>query len=271
MQQTVIESLWSDYELICETRPLIHNITNLVVTNFSANALLAIGASPLMAHAPEELEDIIGISNALVINIGTLDNQQINSMMVAAELANKKKIPIVIDPVGAGASTLRTDTALTLLKIANRPIVKGNGGEILALANQQVSSKGVDSLYQPSDAITAAQSLITDLNIAAIAISGPEDVVLDGANCTIHANGSSLMPHITGMGCILAAITGAFSAVSESPYTAARNAVSLVSIAGEMAAKKSQGPGSFLPLFLDQLYTLTQEELASRLNVREVS
>lgn len=250
MQQTVIESLWSDYESICEIRPLIHNITNLVVTNFSANALLALGASPLMSHAPEELEEIVGISNALVINIGTLDSQQINSMMVAVELANRKNIPIVIDPVGAGASALRTDTALSLLQIANRPIVKGNGGEILALANQQMQSKGVDSLYQPFDAIPAAQSLITDFELAAIAISGPEDVVLDAGTCTIHANGSSLMPTITGMGCILAAITAAFSAVSETPYTAARNAVSLVGVAGEIAAMKSQGPGSFCLYFL---------------------
>ncbi|MEH6528113.1 MAG: hydroxyethylthiazole kinase [Sneathiella sp.] len=271
MQQKIIESIWSDYESICENRPLIHNITNLVVTNFSANALLALGASPLMSHAPEELEEIVGISNALVINIGTLDLQQIKSMEIAVEYANRKRIPIVIDPVGAGASALRTNTTLSLLKQANGPIVKGNGGEILALANQQVQSKGVDSLYLPSDAITAAQSLINEFDVSAIAISGPEDVVLDGTNCTIHANGSSLMPNITGMGCILAAITGAFSAVSETPYTAARNAISLVSIAGEMAAMKSQGPGSFLPQFLDQLYAITQEDLMARLNVREVS
>ncbi|USG60059.1 hydroxyethylthiazole kinase [Sneathiella marina] len=271
MQQSIIESIWSDYEMICESRPLVHNITNLVVTNFSANALLALGASPLMSHAPEELEEIIGISNALVINIGTLDIQQIDSMKLAVGFANEKKIPIVIDPVGAGASALRTETALALIKNAHRSIVKGNGGEILALANQQIQSKGVDSLYDPSDAIPAAQSLISEFDVEAIAISGPEDVVVDATTCTIHANGSCMMPAITGMGCILTAITGAFSAVSETPYTAARNAVSLVSIAGEMAARKSQGPGSFLPHFLDQLYTIKQADLTGRLNVREAS
>jgi len=269
MQEKFIENLWSNLAALREKRPLVHNITNAVVTNFSANALLAVGASPLMSHAVEELEEIVGISNALVINIGTLDRAQVDSMLTAIKYANEKAIPIIIDPVGAGASALRTDTAHALLEKAHSPILKANAGEVLALANQAIDTKGVDSLYTPDTAIDAARSIIDRYQAEAVVITGDEDVVLDRDQVTFHANGSPLMADVTGMGCILTAIAGAFVASNASAAEGARNAVTYMSIAGERAAKEVAGPGRFVPVFLDQLYTLTEEDLRQSLRLRK--
>jgi len=259
MPQANTETVWTHLNSIREVKPLVHNITNSVVTNFTANALLATGASPLMAHEPEELKEIINISNSLVINIGTLDTTQVASMGKAIQFANIKSIPVVIDPVGAGASRLRTETALSLIKLAHLCIVKGNGSEVLALAKMgDKQSKGVDSSAESGDAISAGKNLLKNYdNIKVIIISGPTDYVISREQFSTHNNGDPIMSKVTGMGCTLTAITGAFCSNTHNYFKAAQNAVNFTSLCGELAREKSQGPGSFQINFLDQLHSLT--------------
>lgn len=267
MAQTVDPAIAQGVELIFtqlrETCPLIHNVTNWVVMPFSANALLAAGASPLMAHAEEELESIIALAQGCVLNIGTLDPQWIKAMKATLLLANKKGIPVVLDPVGAGATPLRTHAAMTLLKQGSIAILRANAGEILALAGETVKSKGVDSLYHTHAAVDAAQTLAQQFNVTVV-ISGAEDVVVDATNCrppyTLY-NGHPLMTKVVGTGCIASAINAACAALCEDHYMAAITAMAMVGISGERAAAGSQGPGSFLPAFLDALYHLTPETL----------
>lgn len=245
--------------------PIIHNITNLVVMPFSANALLAIGASPIMAHAIEELVDIIDLAQGCVINIGTLDSRWNQAMDTALYLANVKGIPVVLDPVGAGATSFRTQTALKLLDTGPPTILRGNAGEILALSgDHKVRSKGVDSLYESQAAVDAAYELAENYKITVV-ISGAKDMIVDGINptCVIH-NGHPLMAKIVGMGCISSAITAACAAVCENSYLAALVAMTIMGVSGEQAAKISTGPGSFLPAFIDSLYHLNVDQLLNQ-------
>lgn len=247
------DTLSADIAAIRNTRPLIHSITNFVVMNTTANALLAIGASPIMAHAVEELSELIAISNALVINIGTLDLQWKNSFLIAAGLATKKKMPIVLDPVGAGASQLRTHTALEILNNAEITVIRGNASEILALFNSAHATRGVDSRYKSDDAITAAKNLSQQFNCIVV-ISGIIDycVFLDDMIAIEH--GSPMMQCVTGMGCTATAIIAAFLSVNKNSLLASAHAMTCMGICGEIAATNSKGPGTFFPQFLDALY-----------------
>ncbi len=267
MKQVNTDTLWSHLNSIREQGPLVHNITNSVVTNFTANALLATGASPLMAHAPEELEEIVSISDCLVINIGTLDAKQILSMEKAIQFANQKNNPIIIDPVGAGASKLRTETAIKLIQQSNNCIIKGNGSEIMSLASLAMTpSKGVDSTATSNEALTAAQNLIHENNnIKVIIITGETDYVISNSQSSSHSNGHCIMSKVTGMGCSLAAITGAFCSNTNDYFKASQNAVNFVGLCGELANEKSNGPGSFTISFFDQLHNLTDQEINNNL------
>jgi hydroxyethylthiazole kinase len=238
-----------------------------VVTSFTANALLAIGASPLMAHAPEELEEISKISNALVLNIGTLDHEQIDNMLMAIEYANQNELPIIIDPVGSGASQLRTQTVKALLEKANNSILKGNASEIISLTTK-TASKGVDSLAETSEALQSARELLKIYSLRAVTITGEDDYVLDADNCFKHSNGSEMMAKVTGMGCILTAIVAAFCAVNPDKYLAVRQAITYAGIVGQLTAIECKGPGSFQPLFLDKLHSLKQGEIEQTAKVQ---
>ena len=258
--------LWLDMQRIRSEAPLIHNITNYVVMNITANALLAIGASPVMAHAREEVEEMTSLSKALVLNLGTLSPPWVDSMLKAGQRADAAGIPIVLDPVGSGATKFRTQTARLLLQKTHPAIIRGNGSEIRSLVLNEQSTKGVDSTHAPEETIEAAKALSVKCGCV-VSVSGGTDVIID-KNSTIRIfNGHPIMPRITGMGCVATAVTAAFAAVNPSPFFAAANAMALMGIAGEIAAESSCGPGSFEISFLDTLYNIRESEIQNRLRM----
>ena len=236
-------------------RPLVHNITNYVVMNNSANALLAIGASPVMAHWTQEMEEMVSIAGALVLNIGTLDQNWLESMKVAGLAASRKGIPIVLDPVGAGATSARTAASLELIRLCHPSVIRGNASEIMALVNAEIKSKGVDSSAQSSDAVEAARKLAAETG-AIVVISGATDYITDGSVVHTVEGGDEIMTAVTGMGCTSTALVGAFAAVVEDPLIAATAAMAVMSLAGERAAARSRGNGSMQVNFLDELYLI---------------
>lgn len=251
-----------DLAALRERTPLVHNITNYVVMNLTANALLALGASPIMAHAEEELDELLGLASALVLNIGTLSGGWIHSMHRAAEIAVRRGVPIVLDPVGAGASRLRTETALSLLRIASPAVIRGNASEILALAGAVGSTRGVDSTHAANDAEDAARQLART-NGCAVAVSGEQDFVTDGSQGFLVVGGHPLMPRVTGLGCVATALVGAYAGVSPTPLRAALAGMATMKAAGEYAAARAAGPGTFVPHFLDGLHALTPDQLVA--------
>lgn len=240
--------------------PLVHNITNYVVMNSTANALLAVGASPIMAHAIEEMEDMVAISSVLVINIGTLSKNWIDAMVVAGKLAKAKGIPVVFDPVGAGASKFRTDTCMRIIRECSPDIIRGNASEIMALVDSSVQTKGVDSNNSSNDAIENATLLSKALNNTVV-ISGQTDYIISGDNLYEIHNGNEMMSHVTGMGCTATAIVGAFAAVEKDYFLASIAAMAVMGVAGELTANVAVGPGSFQMNFLDRLYSISKEDI----------
>ena len=240
--------------------PLVHNITNYVVMNNSANALLAIGASPVMAHWGSEMEEMTAIAGALVLNIGTLDDKWIEEMKSAGLAASRRGIPIVLDPVGAGATSQRTNAAWEIIRLCHPTIIRGNGSEIMALVDANVKSKGVDSSASSDDALSAAKKLAGDTG-AVVVISGQTDYITNGTEVYTVEGGNPIMTSVTGMGCTSTAIVGAFAAVVNDPMVAATAAMAVMSLAGERAAEYSRGNGSMQIGFLDELYNITPEKL----------
>jgi hydroxyethylthiazole kinase len=240
--------------------PLVQNITNYVVMNNSANALLAIGASPVMAHWKEEMEEMTSIAGALVINIGTLDQEWIEGMKAAGQAASRRGTPIVLDPVGAGATTQRTRAAWELINLCHPVIIRGNASEIMALVDAGVKSKGVDSCAKSDDALTAARKLATETG-AVVVISGQTDYITNGREVFTVEGGSPIMTSVTGMGCTATALVGAFAAVESDPMVAATAAMAVMSLAGERAALNARGNGSMQMYFLDELYNLNPDNL----------
>lgn len=268
------QSLWQDVERIRATGPLVHNITNYVVMNTTANALLSLGASPVMAHALEEVADLAAIAGALVLNIGTLSPAWVESMRKAGKTARERGVPVVLDPVGAGATALRTDTCVTLLAEAAPRIVRGNPSEIMAVAQAACGiaatgrTKGVDSAHESGQALEAATALARRFNCVVVA-SGATDVITDGVRTRLVEGGDSLMPRVTGMGCTASALVGAFAAVNPDAFDAAAHAMGAMAVCGEMAGTDAQGPGSFQLHFLDALYGLLPEDVEARLRIRD--
>lgn len=251
----------ADVEAVRHRSPLVHSITNYVVMNNTANALLAIGASPVMAHWVAEMEEMTAIAGALVINIGTLDDQWIEGMIAAGVAASKRGTPIVLDPVGAGATSQRTATALRIIDECKPTIIRGNGSEIMALVDASVKSKGVDSSAASSDALGAAKELALSSG-AVVVISGPTDYITDGQRVETISNGNPIMTSVTGMGCTATAMVGAFAAVNPDPMEAAMHAMAVMGIAGQRAAAYSKGSGSMQINFLDELYNFSATEAA---------
>ena len=242
-------------EKIRKQSPLVHNITNYVVMNNTANALLAIGASPVMAHANEEVEDIVSISSALVINMGTLSEKWVAAMLSAAKKAKETNTPFVFDPVGVGASKYRTETANRIIEAAVPNVIRGNASEIMALAQSTNTTKGVDSTMNSEDAVTAAQNLSKTLKNTVV-ISGEVDYVITQDNISEITGGSALMAKVTGMGCTATSVIGACIGVEPDYHAASCAAMQLMAEAGGAAAKVSNGPGSFQMNFLDSLHAI---------------
>jgi hydroxyethylthiazole kinase len=243
-----------------DNKPLIHNITNFVVMNFTANALLACGASPVMAHAQEEVEEMASFAGALVLNIGTLTPYWIDSMLKAGRRANEAKVPIILDPVGSGATKLRTDSAKRLIDELAIAVVRGNASEVLSLAQEDSRTKGVDSIHSVDDAAEAAIILAKELKTT-LAITGAVDLVTDGKVIYRISNGHELMRYVTGTGCTATVIMGAFLAIDSNPAEAATTALAYFGLAGEIAATHAEAPGSFQIALLDALYSIDKKQL----------
>ena len=253
-------------EAVRRQKPLIHNITNYVVMNTTANALLSMGASPVMAHAADEVEEMVALAGALVLNIGTLSDPWVKAMKSAGKRASELKIPVVLDPVGAGATRLRTRTAREIVAEVDVTVIRGNASEILALRHTDAQTKGVDAVHTIEDAAATGIRLADELG-KTLAITGATDLVTDGQRVIRIGNGHPLMACVTGTGCTATTIVGAFLAVDNDPVSASATALAYFGLAGEFAAKQAQGPGSFMVALLDALYRITPETLRSRAKI----
>ncbi|MCX6556396.1 MAG: hydroxyethylthiazole kinase [Candidatus Aminicenantes bacterium] len=258
--------IYANLEKVRREAPLVHNITNYVAMNLTANALLAVGASPVMAHAREEVEDMVGIASALVINIGTLSGHWVEAMFKAAVRAEKKGIPIIYDPVGAGATPYRTRTIRELIQAVAPAILRGNASEIMAIADDNAKTKGVDSAATAETALASARRL-SEAHHCVVCVSGKTDYIIDKKSIAMIKNGHALMPRVTGLGCTASALCGAFAAVNSDHFAATASAMAVMGIAGEIAAGKAKGPASLQVEFLDALFNLTDAEIERRLKI----
>jgi hydroxyethylthiazole kinase len=260
LDQNLAKKAGENLKNLREKKPLIHNITNYVVMNYTANALLACGASPVMAHASEEVEEMVSFAGALVLNIGTLTPYWVDSMVKAGRRANELNIPIILDPVGSGATKLRTESAKRLIDEVSIKVVRGNASEVLSLAHEGSKTKGVDSIHPVDEAADAALILSKELNTT-LAITGKVDLITDGERIYRVSNGHKLMGYCTGTGCTATVIIGAFLAVDPDPVTATTTALAYFGLVGEKAATKSLAPGSFQIAMLDALYTIDKKQM----------
>ncbi|MBF0570263.1 MAG: hydroxyethylthiazole kinase [Candidatus Omnitrophica bacterium] len=259
--------IWQDIQRIRNEVPLIHNITNYVVMNTTANALLAVGASPVMAHAVEEVEEMTGLARALVINIGTLSVPWVEAMIKAGKEAHRLKIPVVFDPVGCGATQFRTVCAQKLIQEIHPTVIRGNASEVRSLLRAGSGTKGVDSRHASHEVLDEARELSRTAGCV-VSVSGEVDLIVEGDKTVRVANGHPMMSKVTGMGCTASAITGAFISVNPKALSAAAHAMALMGIAGEIAVKRSAGPGSFQLNFLDTLYSIQGSDIEEYLKMQ---
>jgi hydroxyethylthiazole kinase len=248
-----------------ERKPLVHQITNYVVMNETANATLALGALPVMAHAREEVAEMVRLAGSLVLNIGTLSPHWVEAMLIAGKAANEQGVPVVLDPVGAGATTYRTETAKRVLDEVDVAVLRGNAGEVATLVGVEAEVRGVESIAAADDAATIARAAASTLGVV-VSVTGPVDHVSDGSRVAAIANGDPLLGRVTGTGCMSSAITGCFLAVAE-PFEAAVAALVAFGVAGEDAARDAKGPGSFHVALYDALAALDPAFLDERARV----
>ena len=249
-----------------ERKPLVHQITNYVVMNETANATLALGALPVMAHAPEEMEEMVSLAGALVLNIGTLSRHWVEAMLTAGWAANARGVPVVLDPVGAGATTYRTDTAKRILDEVDVAVLRGNAGEVATLVGVAAEVRGVESVDSGAVAAEIAREAARSLGVSAT-VTGAVDHVSDGERVAAVANGNPMLATITGTGCMSSAVTGCFLAVAESTFDGAVEALVAFGVAGEDAARDAKGPGSFHVNLYDALAALDPGTLDGRARV----
>jgi len=254
-----------------ERAPLVHNITNYVVMNSSANILLAIGASPVMAHCLAEIEEMTGIADALVLNIGTLAESWLEAMLLAGQTANEKGIPVILDPVGAGATSFRTGAVKRILNECRVSVLRGNASEVFSLADAGAKTKGVESsLDLAASHVGQVRQMAGDLGCI-VAVSGPSDCITDGQRVFSVRNGHPLMTRVTGTGCGLSAVVAAFCAVAGADrLEAVASAFSFYGLCGEMAAAIAGKPGSFETAFIDSLFSAGAGEIDRMLDVSAI-
>jgi hydroxyethylthiazole kinase len=253
-----------------EQKPLVHQITNYVVMNETANATLAVGALPVMAHAVEEVVEMVGLASALVLNIGTLSERWVEAMLRAGRAASTRGIPVVLDPVGAGATAYRTDTARLILDEVRVTVLRGNPGEVATLVGAEAEVRGVESMAVGLEPAELAREAGRQLGLVA-SVTGPVDHVSDGERVLAVANGHSLLAAVTGTGCISSALTGCFLAAKPAgPLEAAAGALAAFGVAAEDAADGAAGPGTFHARLYDVLAALDPETLDGRAQISEL-
>ncbi|WP_366290809.1 hydroxyethylthiazole kinase [Paenibacillus sp. AN1007] len=254
--------------------PLIHNITNLVVAPFTANGLLALGASPFMAYAHEEAADAARMAGAVVLNIGTLDERVVQSILLAGKSANAHHVPVVLDPVGAGATAYRTDTVQKLVRELRLTVLRGNAAEVAHVIGVPWNIKGVDAGTGEGDRIDIAERAAQRLGCI-IVITGQYDVITDGYQTFLTSNGHALLTQVTGAGCLLSSVIGAFAAAAapgDDLLHSVTEAAAFYGVSAERAAARTahQGPGSFQMEFLNQLAQVTPELLSEHAQIRQI-
>lgn len=247
----IVEDIQNALIDLKKLKPLILCLTNYVTMDFVANCLLAIGSAPLMSNCKEELKELIQSSHAIYLNMGSLDPDFISSCDDAIKLAQQYHKPVILDPVGAGASLMRTHEARKIMPCAS--VIKGNASEIMALLNDEVQTKGVETLSSTEDAITSAQ-VLSQRTQRVFVVSGKKDFITDGKRKHFLDAGSPVMSNITGMGCALGAVISAFTGVVLDSFDAAKLATSYFGFCGTLAHLKSNRPGSFRTAFIDELY-----------------
>jgi hydroxyethylthiazole kinase len=263
--------LWDDVRAVRERQPLVHSLTNFVAMNFNANVLLALGAAPVMAHAEEEVEEMVGIAGALVVNIGTLEPDWIAAMARAIRAARARGIPVVLDPVGAGATAYRNRAVAELIAAGPPTIVRGNGSEIMSVAGLSAATRGVDSAASSDSAVAAARSLAW-ATAGVVCVSGADDHVVDAQGRWLTlSNGHPWMTRVTGVGCSATAMIGAFAAIQPDPWRATAAAMAYLGVVGEWAAERvlaaGGGAGSYQVALVDGLQLLDAEGFLSRLRL----
>jgi len=253
--------------LIRERKPLVHQITNYVVMNETANATLALGALPVMAHAAEEVEEMAGLASALVLNIGTLSPPWVEAMLLAGAAATARGTPVVLDPVGAGATRYRTESAQRILSLVGVTVLRGNPGEVATLVGVQAEVRGVESMSAGLELAELAREAARTLGVVA-SVTGRVDHVSDGDRVLAVGNGHPLLAAVTGTGCISTAITGCFLAAKpDEPLAAAAEALAAFGVAAEDAAAGADGPGSFHARLYDALAALDPDALEARARI----
>ena len=250
-------------EQVRRQRPLVHHLTNWVTIYDCAQVVKTLGASPVMAHAPEEVEEMTGLASALVLNIGTLTVDLVEAMKLAARRANQKGIPVVLDACGAGATAMRDRKCIELLNAAKIDIIKGNASEIARVSGEAVQTRGVDAAEVAGNLESMARKLAQSRK-ATVVVTGEEDVVVGGHALYRARNGHPLMTRVVGTGCMAASVIGAFAAVEPDAALAAACALSCFGVAGELAAERAAGPASFKQFLFDELYKLDRETMAKR-------
>ncbi|HZD61003.1 MAG TPA: hydroxyethylthiazole kinase [Anaerolineae bacterium] len=250
----MIKGITEDLKRIKEEKPLIHHITNLVVMNETANVTLCLGALPVMAHAKEEVAEMVGFAGALLLNIGTLTTELVDSMVIAGRRANELGVPVILDPVGAGATKLRTDASRRILNEIDISVIRGNSAEIGILAGAGGEIKGVEAVGKNEEIAEVARSLAIREKCV-VSVTGPEDIITDGEKIALVRNGDPMMAMITGTGCMSTTVTAGFAAVQKDYFKAAIGALVTFGIAGEHAAANTKGkPGSFHAALYDAVY-----------------
>lgn len=243
-----------------EQRPLIHHITNDVVTNFTANGTLSVGASPVMASEPKEAADMVTHARALVLNTGTMTDQTIEAMHRAGQAANRRNITVILDPVGFGTTTYRNEMIRQLLNDIRISVVRGNAAEIAGLSGVAWGQKGVDADEDGGNRAELAYAFVERYGIS-VAVTGKQDIVTDGKRTIYINNGHPLLSYITGSGCQATSMIAAFHGVTDDPLLASVTGLCTIGIAAEQAAEKAKGPGSMIPRILDALYLLRPNQL----------
>jgi hydroxyethylthiazole kinase len=268
MDKDIIVSL---LHKVREVNPLIHNITNTVVTNFTANGLLALGASPVMADSRKEVADMVKIASALLINIGTLNESTVEAMHIAGRAANQHNVPVLLDPVGAGATPYRTETAQNLIRDIQFTAIRGNAAEIASVAGETLTVKGVDGGELKGNVLELVTTTAKKFNTT-IVVTGKEDIVSDGKTGYIVRNGHPILTKVTGTGCLLTSVLASFIAVESNVVDACAAALSVYGVAAELAAEKTahQGPGSFQIEFLNKLATISDVDIQNYSKVEKI-
>lgn len=254
---------------IHDRHPLVHHITNFVVMNDTANLTLALGALPVMAHAREEVAEMVGAAGALVLNPGTLSPEWVEAMLIAGRRANELGIPVIYDPVGVGATRLRNETGERFLSELRLAVVRGNSGEVGALAGAGGRVKGVESVEEVKDPVQVSRNLASKYRTV-VAITGKRDILSDGRRSLGVDNGHPMLKTITGSGCMATTAVATFCAVEEDALIAAAAALACYGLAAEFAAERAEGPGTFRAGLLDEVYRLTPEQVESGVRIVEV-